>query len=148
MIIKSFEINKIDPFKNNLILFYGQNEGLKDENILKLSSKFHNIIKYHEREVLENQDNFFESIFSGSLFDEDKFIIEYCKAVIKGWSGLKYRYLEELLLVDISNLDAEDELPYTQDNAELLMKNSNTFDTWVTEAVGDLENFTGNKSPE
>ena len=80
--------------------------------------------------------------------DEEKFIVEYCKAVIKGWSGLKYRYLEELLLVDISNLDAEDELPYTQDNAELLMKNSNTFDTWVTEAVGDLENFTGNKSPE
>ena len=34
MIIKSFEINKIDPLKNNLILFYGQNEGLKDENIL------------------------------------------------------------------------------------------------------------------
>ena len=80
--------------------------------------------------------------------DEEKFIVEYCKAVIKGWSGLKYRYLEELLLVDISNLDADDELPYTQDNAELLMKNSNTFDTWVTEAVGDLENFTGNNSPE
>jgi hypothetical protein len=79
--------------------------------------------------------------------DEDKFIIEYCKAVIKGWSGLKYRYLEELLLVDISNLDSEDELPYTQDNAELLMKNSNTFDTWVTESVGDLENFTGTKLP-
>jgi len=77
--------------------------------------------------------------------DEEKFIVEYCKAVIKGWSGLKYRYLEELLLVDISSLDPEDELAYTQDNAELLMKNSNTFDTWVTEAVGDLENFTGNK---
>ncbi len=80
--------------------------------------------------------------------DEEKFIVEYCKAVIKGWSGLKYRYLEELLLVDISSLDAEDELAYTQDNAELLMKNSNTFDTWVTEAVGDLENFTGNNLPE
>ncbi len=49
--------------------------------------------------------------------DEEKFIVEYCKAVIKGWSGLKYRYLEELLLVDISSLDAEDELAYTQDNA-------------------------------
>ena len=80
--------------------------------------------------------------------DEEKFIVEYCKAVIKGWSGLKYRYLEELLLVDISSLDPEDELAYTQDNAELLMKNSNTFDTWVTEAVGDLENFTGNNLPE
>ena len=75
MIIKSFEINKIDPLKNNLILFYGQNEGLKDENILKLSSKFHNKIKYQEQEILENQNNFFDGIFSGSLFDEDKFII-------------------------------------------------------------------------
>ena len=45
--------------------------------------------------------------------DEDKFIIEYCRAVIKGWSGIKFRYLEELL-VDVSNLDPEDELPYTQ----------------------------------
>jgi len=77
--------------------------------------------------------------------DEDKFLTEYCKAVIKGWSGLKYRYLEELLLVDISSLDPEDTLIYTQDNAELLMKNSTSIDTWVTETVGDLENFTGNK---
>lgn len=79
------------------------------------------------------------------ILDEEKFLIEYCKAVIKGWTGLKYRYLEELLLVDISALDADDELAYTQDNAELLMKNSGDFDTWVTETVGDLENFTGNK---
>ena len=78
-------------------------------------------------------------------FDEDKFIVEYCKAVIKGWKGLKYKYLEELLLVDISSLDPEDELPFTADNSELLMKNANDFDTWVTETVGDLENFTKSK---
>ena len=77
--------------------------------------------------------------------DDDKFIVEYCKAVIKGWKGLKFSYLEELLLVDISNLNPDDCLPYTQDNAELLMKNATDFDTWVTETVGDLENFTGNK---
>lgn len=77
--------------------------------------------------------------------DEDKFIVEYCKAVVKGWSGIKFRYLEELLLVDVSNLEPDDELPYTQENSELLMRNSNVFDSWVTEAVGDLENFTGNK---
>jgi len=82
------------------------------------------------------------------ILDEEKFLVEYCKAVIKGWSGLKYRYLEELLLVDVGNLDPDDTLPYTQDNAELLMKNSNIFDGWVTEAVADLENFTGNNSPE
>lgn len=78
-------------------------------------------------------------------FDDEKFIVEYCKAVIKGWKGLKYSYLEELLLVDISGLNPEDCLPYTQDNAELLMKNATDFDTWVTETVGDLENFTGSK---
>ena len=77
--------------------------------------------------------------------DDDKFLVEYTKAVLKGWKGLKYRYLEELLLVDIGSLSPDDELPFTQENAELLMKNATSFDTWVTETVGDLENFTGNK---
>ena len=79
------------------------------------------------------------------VLDEEKFLVEYCKAVIKSWSGLKYRYLEELLLVDVSELDPDDELAYSQENAEVLMKNSSTFDSWVTETVGDLENFTSNK---
>ena len=79
------------------------------------------------------------------VLDEDKFLAEYVKSVIKNWTGLKYHYLEELLLVDVADLDPESELPYTQDNAELLMKNSSEFDTWVTETVGDLENFTGRK---
>ena len=77
--------------------------------------------------------------------DDDKFVTEYTKAVIKGWKGLKYRYLEELLLVDIADLDPDDELTYTQENSELLMRNSNAFDTWITETIGDLENFTGHK---
>tara|TARA_R100000278_G_scaffold42874_1_gene37697 strand:- start:5602 stop:6027 length:426 start_codon:yes stop_codon:yes gene_type:complete len=79
------------------------------------------------------------------ILDEDKFLSEYCKAVIKGWKGLKFRYLEELLLVDISEQDPDDTLQFNQENAELLMKNANDFDTWVTDTVGDLENFTNNK---
>ena len=77
--------------------------------------------------------------------DEERFLTEYTKAVIKGWAGFKYSYLEELLLVDVSSLNAEDTLAFTQENAELLMRNSTDFDTWVTETVGDLENFTGTK---
>ena len=77
--------------------------------------------------------------------DDEKFLTEYCKSVIQGWKGLKFRYLEELLLVGIGDLAPDDELPHTQENAELLMRNANDFDTWVTETVGDLENFTGNK---
>ena len=81
------------------------------------------------------------------VLDEDKFLTEYTTAVIKGWRGLKISYLEELLLVDTEGLDSNQELPYSAEEAEILMKHSNTFDTWVTEAVGDLENFTRNKSP-
>jgi len=80
------------------------------------------------------------------VLDEDRFLTEYCKAVIKGWSGLRLSYLEELLLVDTDGLDPDSELPYSQEEAEILMKNSNAFDTWVTETLGDLENFTKSKS--
>lgn len=79
------------------------------------------------------------------VLDDEKFITEYTKAVIKGWSGFKYSYVQQFLLVDLSSVDPEDELVYTPENAELLMKNSGDFDSWVTESVGDLENFTGNK---
>ena len=77
--------------------------------------------------------------------DNDKFLTEYCKAIIKGWKGLKYNYLEELLLVDISEVDPEDTLVWNNENAELLMKNSSDFDEWVSETVGELENFTKTK---
>lgn len=77
--------------------------------------------------------------------DEEKFLSEYVKAVIQNWKGLKYKYLEEFLLVDISKLDPEEELEFSHENAEVLMKNSNSFDSWITETVGDLENFTGRK---
>ena len=77
--------------------------------------------------------------------DNDKFLVEYSKAVIKGWTGLKYKYLEELLLVDISAVSPDDELEYTEENAEIMVKNSSEFDNWVSEMLGDLENFTKSK---
>jgi hypothetical protein len=78
-------------------------------------------------------------------FNDDLFLDLYCAGIIKGWNGLKYRYLEEFLLADISSLDPDDELVYTHDNAVSLMKNGTIFDEWVTETVGNLENFTGSK---
>ena len=74
--------------------------------------------------------------------NDEKFLTEYTKAVIKGWKGLKIKYLQKMVLIDSSSMDDEAELPYTQENAELLMQNSNGFDQWVTEVTQDLENFT------
>jgi len=76
--------------------------------------------------------------------DDDKFLQEYTKAVIKGWKGLQLGFLKNLLLLgDVA--DETQELEFTQENIETLMKNSADFDTWVTEVVGDLENFTKSK---
>ena len=75
--------------------------------------------------------------------NEEIFLKEYCKAVIKGWSGLKMKYLVQLIPVDEEKLsDMEASLPYSLENAQIMMENSNDFDAWLTETVGDLANFT------
>ena len=78
--------------------------------------------------------------------DDDKFLLEYTKAVIKGWKGFKLGYAKNMLLLgDMSPEQEQTELEFSQENVEVLMKNSGDFDTWVTEQVGDLENFTQSK---
>lgn len=106
---------------------------LAREELLKLRSK-----------CLKQKFNKKTRAFEETL-DEDTFLIEYVDAVIKNWVGLKYDHLRTLILIETDGLDLEAELPFTKENAELLMKNSSDFDTWVTESVGDLENFTKNK---
>lgn len=73
--------------------------------------------------------------------NEKKFIREFTGATVKNWKGLKFEYLEQLMLVDISELNPEDELPFTVDDAALLVANSADFDTWLNEVVFDLDNF-------
>ena len=77
MIVKSFDINKINLEKYNLFLFYGENEGYKIESIKNIHKKLINykIIKYEEKEIIENSDNFMSEILNKSLFDEKKIIV-------------------------------------------------------------------------
>lgn len=75
------------------------------------------------------------------VLNEEKFIREFSEATIKGWKGLKLKYLEDLLLVDLGANDPDKLLPYDADQAEILVQNSSEFDTWVNEVVFDLANF-------
>ena len=76
MIIKNYEINKIDLKKNHILLFYGDNPGFKDEIIQnickqkKLKGSF-----YYEKEILNNLDNFYNLITTKSFFEDEKIII-------------------------------------------------------------------------
>ncbi len=77
MIIKSFEINKLTNLKKKFFLFYGENEGFKNEIIKKeFEIKFEKeIYRYEEKEILDNDNIFFEKILNKSFFEEKKLII-------------------------------------------------------------------------
>jgi hypothetical protein len=74
--------------------------------------------------------------------DDKLFLQLYVNACIKGWSGLKMSYLEQLAPVDMSGQDPEAELAYDQDNALALMQSSANFDAFISETVTELSNFT------
>ncbi len=77
MIIKHFELSKIDKNKFNYFLFYGENEGLKEEFTKNLFEANYSdkIYRYEEKEILDNRNDFFNSILSKSFFDNEKLII-------------------------------------------------------------------------
>jgi hypothetical protein len=77
--------------------------------------------------------------------NDDLFLELYVKASVKGWTGLKLKYLEQLAPVDISNQDADAELEYSEENALQLMKSSSNFDAFISEQVTDLGNFSTSK---
>ena len=75
MILKSFEINKINLITNKIILFYGKNEGYKNEEINKIKKRFETIEKYDEKKILDNIQSFYEQLTNESLFEKEKLII-------------------------------------------------------------------------
>lgn len=75
------------------------------------------------------------------VLDDDKFLEFFTKATVKGWKGLKLKYLEDLVLVELGSNDPNTEMEYTIENAIVLVENSNEFDNWLNEVVFDLENF-------
>ena len=75
MILKYFEIEKIDLKKTKLFLLYGKNNGLIKETINKIAFSDGERFQYDEKEILENEKVFFENILVESLFDKNKTII-------------------------------------------------------------------------
>ena len=98
------------------------------------------------KNCIQNKFNRKTRVYEESL-DDEKFVKEFTLKTVKGWKGLKLKYLEDLLLVDYPKKDADVELEYTEDNALTLVENSTEFDNWLNEVVFDLDNFR-NKEPE
>ena len=76
MIIKNFELDKINIKNFNLFLFYGDNQGFKDEIVEKIcQQKDLKKTLYFEKEVLSNTENFLNSISTKSFFENEKIIV-------------------------------------------------------------------------
>ena len=80
MLIKSYEILKKDLNFLNYFLIYGENTGLKQDivkSVIGLKEKKdikYKQFKFEEEQIIKNQNDFFNLIFSGSLFDKKKVI--------------------------------------------------------------------------
>ena len=145
MIIKSFEITKIDLKKNHLFLLYGENEGHKKQIIDDKFKKYYleNIYNYEESEVLKNEESFFNNILSKSFFENKKLIIitrvtDKIKDII---NELLEKKLEDLIVVlnagilekksKIRSLFEKNKdaicIPFYEDNSQTLSTIANSF---------------------
>ena len=52
------------------------------------------------------------------------------------------KYLNKLAPFDLTGVAEEEEEPYSSESAEVLMKNSSDFDSFVSSTLDDVENFT------
>ena len=114
MILKSYEIqkNKSNLSKYNFFLLYGENFGLKKdikeyiEIEIKKKDKHIEISSLYENDILKNEENFFNSIFSGSLFSEKKIIIihESTDKIINNVTNIYNKYVENVYLIFFSDV--------------------------------------------
>ncbi len=85
MIIKSYEVqkNKSNLSKYNFFLLYGENLGLKKDirkfikTGIEQGSNNAEILFLYEDEILDDEENYYNLIYTGSLFSNKKIITIY-----------------------------------------------------------------------
>lgn len=69
--------NDIDLLKENIVLFYGENLGLKTDLKFKIKSKNKNaeVIDFNQEDIIKNEELFFGELLNISLFSDKKILI-------------------------------------------------------------------------
>ena len=113
MLIKSYETRKINLYKNPFVLLYGKNEGFKKEVKNNLLKNKNITVNLEENEILENPNNFIESLITKSLFEEEKiiFINRITDKFFKIFAEIWEKKIEKLIIIiDSDNLDKKSKL--------------------------------------
>ncbi len=142
MIVKHFEIRKINSTLNKVILLYGKNDGLKDEATNFLIKKDTVVSVYEESSILDDPESFIESLKSKSLFEEKKTIIikRASDKILKIINELNEEEIDDILIINSENLEKKSKLriffekhknyicvAFYPDNNETLLKLANNF---------------------
>ena len=100
MIIKNFELKKLDKIDCNFILLYGENEGFKQKiiNDFFVKSFEGEIQKYEEEEIFINYNEFITNLLNKSFFSDKKLLI------FSRTSEKILKFIEEIILKDIKDL--------------------------------------------
>jgi DNA polymerase-3 subunit delta len=138
MILKSYELKELNLNLKKFFLFYGKNNGLKNEALNILFKDKNKISRYEEREILDNENNFIENILSKSLFEAEKFIIikRATDKILKIIENLTEKNLEDTtIILDSESLEKKSKLrsffeksktlvcvPFYPDNDQTLSK--------------------------
>ena len=114
MILKSYEIEKnvLKIIKNNFFLIYGENNGLKKDvkELIKTTIKEKNPntenLSFYEDEIIKNEEQFYNSIYSGSLFGEKKIItiIISTEKIFKIIENILNKYPKDIYFLIIGEL--------------------------------------------
>ena len=76
MILKYFELSKLNFSNTNFILLHGKNDGYKNEEINKIAKNLKKkITSYDEKQIIDNIEDFYESNLNRSLFENEKIIL-------------------------------------------------------------------------
>lgn len=126
--------NLLVPSKATEVEYPGLN-GFKINVVFLSRETLVNIRKKASKNVVKNR-------VTTEELDDKLFLQLYVNACIKGWKGLKLAHLNELAPIDLTGQDPESELEYSEDNALALMQSSANFDSFISEIVTDLSNFT------
>ena len=114
MIIKSYEIKKkkLNFLKNNFFLLYGENLGLKKDIKIFITSEVKQkdvtveILSLYENEIFDNEENFHNFVYSGSLFSDKKIITIYggTDKIIKKINDVYDKYPDNIFLIIFSEI--------------------------------------------
>ena len=143
MILKSYDIKKLNIKTYSLFLFYGKNQGLKNDALNILTKNENNIQNYEEKEILDNENYFIENVLSKSLFEKEKFIVikRATDKILKVIEILHLKNVEDTkIILNSDNLEKKSKLrsffekdkklacvPFYPDNYQTLLKLAHNF---------------------